>query len=257
MRITELRTIILETPPGEPRRDAIQTLVGGRTIVVEVHTDEGIFGQCHLSASKGSHVTPAIFEELRPLLIGEDPLYPKRIRQKLWDGTQYFGVTGISTFGISTVDYCLWDIVGKAYNQPLYKILGAVRDRVPAYAMVGWLNYDRERLYRECATAVERGFRGVKIKVGAPTLEEDVWRIETALKATGGRVPVAVGAKQELDTPQARRGGGGVQAASGDCVGGHLRPPAKRGDAAGAAGPAPLAGPGAPPRPPPAPPFLD
>jgi L-alanine-DL-glutamate epimerase-like enolase superfamily enzyme len=207
MRITELRTIILETPPGEPRRDAIQTLVGGRTIVVEVHTDEGIFGQCHLSASKGSQVTPAIFEELRPLLIGEDPLYPKRIRQKLWDGTQYFGVTGISTFGISTVDYCLWDIVGKAYNQPLYKILGAVRDRVPAYAMVGWLNYDRERLYRECATAVERGFRGVKIKVGAPTLEEDVWRIETALKATGGRVPVMVDANQVFDTHEALRRG--------------------------------------------------
>jgi L-alanine-DL-glutamate epimerase-like enolase superfamily enzyme len=207
MQITDVRTMILETPTGEPVRDAIQTLPGGRTLVVEVHTDEGHVGQCSLGASVGRTITPAIFDELRPHLLGEDPLYPKRIRQKLWDATQYFGVSGIAVFGISTLDYCLWDIVGKACGQPLYKVLGAVRDRVPAYAMVGWLNYDRERLYRQCATAVERGLRGVKIKVGAPDLAEDVWRIETAQKATGERVPVMVDANQVFDTHEAIRRG--------------------------------------------------
>ncbi len=62
-------------------------------------------------------------------------------------------------------------------------MLGAQRNRIPAYAMVVWLDYDLDTLKRVCTTVMEQGFRGVKIKVGAPTLAEDIARIEAARAA--------------------------------------------------------------------------
>ncbi len=62
--------------------------------------------------------------------------------------------------------------------------------------MVGWLNYDLDDLKRVCLKAVEQGFRGVKIKVGAPTLEEDAARIEAVRAVIGLRTALMVDANQ-------------------------------------------------------------
>ena len=114
-----------------------------------------------------------IEHELAPEVVGRDPFLLRGIRDRLWRLTEYHGGTGLACFGISAIDLALWDLVGKAVGQPVWRLLGVHRDRVPAYAMVGWLNYDLDHLRRVSAQAMER-VRGVKMKVGAPTLDEDV-----------------------------------------------------------------------------------
>ena len=80
----------------------------------------------------------AILEhEIKPVLMGQDPAFPKRIRADLWRALEYQGVQGITQFAMSVVDIAVWDILGKAAGMPVYKMLGAVRDRMPAYAMCG------------------------------------------------------------------------------------------------------------------------
>ena len=79
--------------------------------------------------------------------------------------------------GISAIDTALWDCLGRSLGVPCSQLWGRVNDRIPAYAMVGWLNYDDAEVQRICAQAVEQGFRAVKIKVGYPTLAEDVKRL--------------------------------------------------------------------------------
>ncbi len=73
--------------------------------------------------------------------------------------------------------------------------------------MVGWLNYGLDELKRICARAMEQGFRGVKLKVGAPTLEEDIARIEAVRAVVGKDRLIMVDANQVFSTNEALRRG--------------------------------------------------
>lgn len=68
-------------------------------------------------------------------LIGEDPLERERLWQKMQRYLAYYGRQGAGMQMISGADIALWDIAGKAFNQPICKRLGAkYRDKVKAYA---------------------------------------------------------------------------------------------------------------------------
>ena len=74
-------------------------------------------------------------EELAALTVGEDPLRIERIIAKLVAGTgDACGPGGIFTLALAAIDVALWDIKGKALEQPLWKLLGGHRNRVPTYA---------------------------------------------------------------------------------------------------------------------------
>jgi L-alanine-DL-glutamate epimerase-like enolase superfamily enzyme len=69
--------------------------------------------------------------------------------------------------------------------------------------MVGWLNYDDREVQSVCAQAVQQGFRAVKIKVGYPTLAEDIRRIKVVREAIGEHVRLMVDANQSLTVKEA------------------------------------------------------
>jgi L-alanine-DL-glutamate epimerase-like enolase superfamily enzyme len=73
--------------------------------------------------------------------------------------------------------------------------------------MVGWLNYDLDELRRHCAEAVRAGFGGVKMKVGAPSLEEDLKRVEAVRKEVGSEIALMTDANQALTVAEALRRG--------------------------------------------------
>jgi L-alanine-DL-glutamate epimerase-like enolase superfamily enzyme len=69
------------------------------------------------------------------LLIGEDPLQIDRLWQRVYDGTAYYGRSGLAMHVLSAIDIALWDIAGKTSGQPISELLGGRRvDRVPVYA---------------------------------------------------------------------------------------------------------------------------
>lgn len=212
MRISRVVATPEVAPPRpDPIRDALQVLDGGGTVRLRVETDDGVAGVSATSFGRlrgaATVLAALINEELAPALLGEDPWLVRGIRDRLWRLTEYHGSTGLACFGISAIDLALWDLLGKAVGRPVWRLLGAHRDRIPAYAMVGWLNYDLERLGLVCRRAAAQGFRGVKIKVGAPTLEEDIRRIEAARAAVGPEHLVMVDANQVFDLPEALRRG--------------------------------------------------
>ncbi|HEV2123208.1 MAG TPA: mandelate racemase/muconate lactonizing enzyme family protein, partial [Chloroflexota bacterium] len=97
----------------------------------------------------------------------------------------------------------LWDLVGHALQQPVWRLLGPARDRMPAYAMVGWLNFSIEELKPIAEKAAAQGFKGVKMKVGNATLEEDVARIEAVRQIAGHEMKLMVDANQVFSVPEA------------------------------------------------------
>jgi len=212
MRVTRVETSFTNRAAAkDPIRDALQTLSGGGSVSVEITADDGLVGHAMMSFGRidGAPKTLAtlIETELAPKVIGRDPFLVGQIVDDLKRETEYQGTFGLATFGLSAIDVALWDLVGKACGTPCYRLWGAYRDRLPAYAMVGWLNYDLDSLRRKCAEAVAVGFTGVKMKVGAPTLEEDLKRVEAVRTEIGPGVALMTDANQSLTVAEALRRG--------------------------------------------------
>ena len=200
MKVTGVRAIASSQPRQAPIRDALQTLDTAGECRVEIKTSEGVCGTSSIYFGRLSHgpsvLASLINSELGPAIVGEDAFMIRGIRDRLWRLTDYVGTIGLALQGIAAIDIALWDAVGKAMEQPVWRLLGACRDKVPAYAMVGWLNYSVDQLKRVSTQAMEQGFKGVKIKVGAETLAEDVGRIEAVRDVVGHGGLIMVDANQ-------------------------------------------------------------
>ena len=212
MKITSVDVDFAVAQPRErPIRDALQLLDGGGTVRVRIHAQDGLADHLTGESSTGFgrlRAAPGILaqvirEELAPEIIGDDPFLIRGIKEKLWRLTDYHGSTGLALLGISAVDIALWDLLGKAVGKPVWRLLGPVRDRMPCYAMVGWLNFSIEELKPIAEKAAAQGFKGVKVKVGCPTVEEDVARIEAVRRITGTEMKLMVDANQVFSLPEA------------------------------------------------------
>ena len=215
IRITGLETDLLRRPPGTPYYDAIHAFGGeSGSVVLRLRTDAGIIGWASSSFGMipgGPKVVQTILEqEVKPAIIGKDPAFPRRIRADLWSALEYQGVGGVAQFAIAAADIAVWDILGKSAGLPVYKMLGAFRDRIPVYSMCGWY-YDNDddlsKFKRQITTAIEQGYQAVKIKVGRGSLDDDVRRIRLALDTMGKGKRVMVDANQVFNRNEALRRG--------------------------------------------------
>lgn len=215
VRIESIETFVLAFETTAPIRDAIHSFSDRGGVVTRVHTNIGVTGHSYTyfgTIPAGPKVVAQIInEELLPVIKGEDPFFVKRIRDKMWKATEYHGVTGVVQFGIAAVDMAIWDIIGRVLEKPLYKILGGFRDRVPAYAMVGWYYQDEQEFAKNCAGAVEEGFRAVKLKVGLGSLSDDILRLKVARKTVGDAIDLMVDANQAFTVSTALERGKAYQ----------------------------------------------
>lgn len=139
MKITAVEPIHLRVPVVEAIPDGTLDV-----LVVRVETDAGITGIGEVTSQ--SYVCKACFEAprsaarrhgLTSILIGEDPLDPERLWEKMYYETNRYGRRGAAIHAISGADIALWDIKGQAEGKPIYELLGgAHRSTVKAYASV-------------------------------------------------------------------------------------------------------------------------
>lgn len=205
MKITDVRVVWIELPPiARPIRSAISTTATRTLSIIEVTTDEGLTGANLDGGYKNLAVT-----YLRDVVVGEDPFYPERIWYKMFRGWRRPIAKGEIIAAMSGVDIALWDIMGKALEQPLYKVLGAYRDAVPAYAAGGYYQDGKSltHLADEMRRYVEMGYRAVKMKVGGAPWREDVERVRTVREAIGDEIDLMVDANGAWDAPRALRFG--------------------------------------------------
>lgn len=215
LKITALETDVLQRPPGRTYYDAIHKFGSENgSVVLRLRTDAGITGWASSSfgmIAGGPRVVQAILErEIKPVLIGKDPAFPRRIRADLWKALEYQGVGGVAQFAIAAVDIAVWDILGKNAGLPVYKMLGAYRDRMPVYSMCGWYydnDADLSQFRRQISDAMEQGYGAVKIKVGRGGIEDDERRIRAALEIVGKGKRVMVDANQVFNRNEALRRG--------------------------------------------------
>ncbi len=147
-------------------------------------------------------------EELAEITIGEDPLRIEQIVEKLRTGTgDSCGPGGIFTLALSAIDVALWDIKGKVLGQPVWKLLGGHRDRVPTYAsgaLRRGLTHDQAQ--QAAATLVEKGFKAMKTQMALPgnqPLSEEIRRVELVREVIGPNVDLMCDINQRWRPEQA------------------------------------------------------
>ncbi len=127
---------------------------------VDIETDEGVTGCAGPVAADPARL---VLTQLAPLLIGRDPL----AIELLWDimhRNQVHGRQGDPMIALSAVDCALWDLKGKAFGQPVWRILGGpTRPSIPAYAsMLGYAVEDLGKVRERAAQYKEMGFTAQK-----------------------------------------------------------------------------------------------
>jgi L-alanine-DL-glutamate epimerase-like enolase superfamily enzyme len=126
---------------------------------LEIATDDGVSG---IYGPIADNVLQIVLNNLRPYLIGQDPF----ATEKLWDlmyRSQVHGRKGETMFAISAVDIALWDLKGKAVNQPVVRLLGGpTRERIPAYASTLGRSLEPDSVSKACREYAEEGYTAMK-----------------------------------------------------------------------------------------------
>jgi D-arabinonate dehydratase len=167
MKIKDIRTIALAYKCEPPYGSAGGMQARRGALIVEVETDDGIVGIGE-SGLGGGATASVIERDLKPLLVGRDPLMIEGLWQLMFARTRQYGRRGVVMNAISGIDIALWDIAGKVAKLPVYKLLGACRDRVEAYASGGFYQEGKgvDGVAAEAEGYRARGFKGMKMKIG-------------------------------------------------------------------------------------------
>jgi D-arabinonate dehydratase len=194
MKITDVQAILISIPLRKPTSMSNKTVTSREYVVTRVFTDEGITGSAYTIG--GSLVLSAVNETLKPLVVGANPFETERLWDRMFRTTLILGRKGAVIRALSTIDIALWDIKGRALNQPLYKLLGAYADKISVYSSGGYYRQGEsfQEMADEMAGIVARGFGGIKIKVGALSFKEEVERLRTLRRTVGEGVEIMVDA---------------------------------------------------------------
>lgn len=187
LKITRLETCLLRVPLDQRTiTDSQSTVSAVDFLQVKLHTDGGWVGHgMNWSYTPGLRAAQVMVEEnYAPVVVGADPVLRKDLVRRMFLSNHFVGRVGAARVGIAAVEFALWDLACKQAELPLWRYLGACRQKVKAYSTDGgWLSWSQAELVRDVQALIDRGFDAVKIKLGRPDPREDLERVAAVRKA--------------------------------------------------------------------------
>jgi L-alanine-DL-glutamate epimerase-like enolase superfamily enzyme len=183
------------------------TIRGFELVTVRLHDAEGAtgVGYTYTVGAGGAAVHALIARDLSPILIGRDADRIEATWQAMGWALHYGGRGGAAALAISAVDIALWDLRARRQATPLWRALGGYDPRVPCYAGGIDLDLSVDALLRQTDDNLARGFRAIKMKVGRPSLSEDVVRVRAMRQHLGAEFPLMVDANMRWSVDEAIR----------------------------------------------------
>jgi L-alanine-DL-glutamate epimerase-like enolase superfamily enzyme len=205
LTIRRIETVPIRVPLGRVYRGSFYEMTHRSTIVTRVYTDEGIVGEAYAGDEDAGllEIDAIIHEEIAPRLIGADAMAIERC----WEISRpvTFNILRDRRLGLvaqACVDSALWDAIGKALGQPLWKLWGGYRDTLPMICIGGYYDGD-QTVAEEVAELQERGVAGMKFKIGGRDPETDARRFLEARATAGDDFVLAVDGNQGWTREQA------------------------------------------------------
>jgi mandelate racemase len=208
LTIRGARTVAVEVPMAIALGTSAQKIDRATLLLIDIDTEEGVTGRayvfCVLRAVAGP-TARIVAEALR--VIKGDKVAPFEIRAKLLRYFRLMGVQGIVRMAIAGLDVACWDALAIAAGLPLVRLLGGVPKPVPAYNSRGLGLMGLEALADEAEALLAGGFRGVKLRLGYPTLEQDLAAVRAVRRRIPDQIVLMVDFNQALTTADALRRG--------------------------------------------------
>jgi L-alanine-DL-glutamate epimerase-like enolase superfamily enzyme len=176
-------------------------------VTATIRLDDGSegTGYSYTGGKGGRAITAMIEHDLASFLIGHDAGPVEDLHDAMQWQIHYVGRGGIASFAISALDIALWDLRGKNRGQALWQMAGGHSRRARAYCGGIDLGFPLPKLLESVQGYLDRGFDGVKIKVGQPTLAEDVERVAAVRELIGPKIAFMVDANYSMSVDQAIR----------------------------------------------------
>jgi len=200
--IVGIETTAIRVPLKRVYRGSHYHMTHRSTVIVRVTVD-GIVGEAYAGDEDSSllEIERIINDELAPALIGQDALAVERCWELARPAT--FDILRDRRLGLvacAGVDLAIWDLIGKALRQPLWRLWGGYRNRLPMIAIGGYYAADAD-IAAEVHELQEMGLAGMKFKVGGRSAAQDAERFRQAREAGGPEFMLAADANQGW-TPQ-------------------------------------------------------
>ena len=226
MKITNVRTRVVEwrgrTVPPQPHFctnpvdildlpiDAMGAFRFHSWLIVEIASDTGLVGIGE--AALAPRVTKQLIDlYLKPILLGQNPFDSEYLWQHMYRRTMAFGRKGIGMVAISAVDIAIWDLLGKATQQPVFRLLGGkTKEKIPVYASRLY-SQPLEDLAKEAQQYKDQGYRAMKLRFGwgpvdgAAGMQRNVELVRTVREAVGYEVDLMADAYMGWTLDYARR----------------------------------------------------
>lgn len=207
LSIRSIETIPIRVPLGRTYRGSNYEMTHRSTVVTRLHTEEGILGEAYAGDEDADllEIDRIIHDEIEPQLVGVDAFAVERCWELARPATaNILRDRRRGLVACACVDAAVWDAVGKALGEPLWRLWGGYRSSLPVIAIGGY--YDSGTgLADEIAELKALGVAGMKLKVGGLEPGEDAARVREARNAAGPDFVIAVDANQGWTPSQAIR----------------------------------------------------
>jgi D-galactarolactone cycloisomerase len=185
LTISRIETFPIRVPLGRVYSGSHYRMTHRSTIVTRLHTEQGIMGEAYAGDEDAGlgEIDAIIHREIAPRLVGEDAFAVERCwelaRPATWD---ILRDRRLGLVACACVDSAIWDAVGKALGQPLWRLWGGYRSELPVITIGGYYGSD---IPSEIDELLEQGLAGMKFKVGGLSPSEDAARFKSAREAAG------------------------------------------------------------------------
>lgn len=188
------------------------TVTKAPLLLIDLETEEGVTGRSYIW-SYLPEAMPAIASILRAVL---DTAKGRRVAPaELWTALalrfHLIGVQGIVRMAMAGFDMACWDALARAHGVPLSKLAGGSRGRIPAYNSCGLGLMPPDKLADE-AEKLARNFHAVKLRLGYPTLQDDLAALRAVRARLGDGVAIMVDYNQALGVADAMERGRALHA---------------------------------------------
>lgn len=206
--ITQVETQLVHIEPEVLRTDATQTFVRQETVLVTLHTDDGLrgTGYSYTIGTGGTSVLALLRDHLATELVGRDARNVEALWTRMLLATRATAHGALTSLALAAVDTALWDLRCLRAGEPLWRLAGGAHERLPVYDTEGgWLHLPVEELVRNARESKAAGMRGAKLKVGKPSAHEDAERLAAVREEVGADWQIMVDANQSMTGAEATR----------------------------------------------------
>ena len=206
MIISDVRTHLLRVPYKDPPKAGYGISGDIDLLIVEIETISGVIGTGHLQPLAGGlrTIEMCIHEMLKPVIMGHDAREVEKLWRAMWGATFIQGRMGITVMAMSALDIALWDAVGLAEGEPLWRLWGGSGNPLPIYGSGCFRGLGRDGMIRKAQRYVAQGFKAIKMQVAhIHTHNQDVENVRAMREALGPEIEIMVDVNQGWSVDEA------------------------------------------------------